>query len=55
MGFKDKQIVVNDTSSGFGQQTARLLTEAGAYVIGLEVRDASEGCAQCKRPISTIA
>jgi NAD(P)-dependent dehydrogenase (short-subunit alcohol dehydrogenase family) len=46
MNFKDKRIVVTGCSSGVGKETASLLTAAGAYVIGLDVRDSSGDCAE---------
>lgn len=42
MSFKDKRIVVTGVSSGVGQATALALMNSGAYVIGLDVKAASD-------------
>lgn len=46
MVFQDKRIVVTGSASGVGQATAKALQEAGAYVIGLDVKPAIEYCDQ---------
>jgi len=46
MSFTDKRIVVTGVSSGVGKATALALMNAGAYVIGLDVKPAKENCSQ---------
>lgn len=44
MSFNNKRIVVTGVSSGVGQATAAALMDAGAFVIGLDVKPAHENC-----------
>ncbi|UZE25917.1 coniferyl-alcohol dehydrogenase [Pseudomonas sp. B21-056] len=46
MSFNDKRIVVTGASSGVGQATALALMNAGAFVIGLDVKPANDNCNQ---------
>jgi len=46
MSFHDKRIVVTGVSSGVGQATALALLNAGAFVIGLDVKPATDSCSQ---------
>jgi NAD(P)-dependent dehydrogenase (short-subunit alcohol dehydrogenase family) len=46
MVFQDKRIVVTGVASGVGQATAKALQEAGAHVIGMDVKPAIEYCDQ---------
>ncbi|PYB78845.1 alcohol dehydrogenase [Pseudomonas sp. LB-090624] len=46
MSFTDKRIVVTGVSSGVGKATALALMNAGASVIGLDVKPAQENCSQ---------
>lgn len=44
MSFNNKRIVVTGVSSGVGQATALALMNAGAFVIGLDVKPAPDSC-----------
>jgi NAD(P)-dependent dehydrogenase (short-subunit alcohol dehydrogenase family) len=41
LGYEGKRVVVTGAASGMGEQTARLLVELGAEVIGLDIKPIS--------------
>jgi NAD(P)-dependent dehydrogenase (short-subunit alcohol dehydrogenase family) len=43
LGYAGKRVVVTGCASGMGAATARILTELGAEVVGLDVRPTTEG------------